>query len=69
MIIEIKFIVSALIFSFIGLVIFVVGFILFDRLTPYDLWREIVEKQNLALSIMVGSYAIGIAMIIAAAVG
>jgi len=46
----------------------VVGFIVLDKVTPYQLWREICEKQNVALSILVGSMAIGLALIIAAAI-
>jgi uncharacterized membrane protein YjfL (UPF0719 family) len=41
---------------------------LLDHLTPYHLWREINEKQNTALAILVGAMAIGIAIIVAAAI-
>jgi uncharacterized membrane protein YjfL (UPF0719 family) len=59
---------AALVFAFIGIVIFVGSFVAIDRLTPYDLWREIVEEKNLALAILVGAMSIGICIIIAAAV-
>jgi putative membrane protein len=39
-----------------------------DKVTPYHLWREINEKQNVALAILVGSIAIGLALIVAAAI-
>ena len=39
-----------------------------DKITPYDLWKEIIEKQNLALSIVVASMCLGIALIVAASV-
>ena len=61
-------VVNALIFSLIGLVIFGLGFVVFDKLTPYDLWREVTEKQNVAVALVVGSMALGISMIIASAV-
>ena len=61
-------IVSSIVFAVIGLVIFIVGFVVLDKLTPYSLWKEICEKQNLALAILVGSGAIGLAMIISAAI-
>ena len=44
------------------------SFIVMDKMTPYDLWSEIVEKQNMALAILAGLMALGIAIIIAAAV-
>jgi putative membrane protein len=37
-------------------------------MTPYDLWKEIVEDKNVALAIMVGAMALGMCIIIAAAV-
>ena len=61
-------ILSSILFSVIGLVIYIIGFIVLDKLTPYALWKEICEKQNMALAILVGSGAIGLALIIAAAV-
>jgi uncharacterized membrane protein YjfL (UPF0719 family) len=37
-------------------------------MTPYSLWREIVEKQNTALAILIGLVSLGIGVIIAAAI-
>ena len=51
---------SSTVFSFMGIVVFVAGFILVDRLTPYSLWKEIVEKQNTAVAILVGCGAIAL---------
>jgi len=62
-------IASAIIFSLIGLIMYGAGFYLFDRITPYRLWDEIVKEKNVALAIVVGAASIGISMIIAAAVG
>ncbi len=59
---------AALVFAFIGIAIFVLSFMLIDRLTPYDLWREIVQEKNLALAVLIGAFSIGICIIIAAAV-
>ena len=61
-------ILGALIYSTIGLVIFAAGFIVVDKLTPYHLWNEIIEHQNTALAIIVGAVAVGIAIIVAAAI-
>ena len=61
-------IVSSIVFSIIGLVIYIVGFIVLDKVTPYALWKEICEKQNMALAVLLGSMAIGTALIIASAI-
>ena len=59
---------AALVYATIGLVIFGVAFVVVDRLTPYHLWREIVDEKNSALAIVVGAMAIGISIIISAAI-
>ena len=59
---------NSVIYSFVGLFVFCAGFALIDRLTPYDLWQELVEKKNTALAIVVGCISIGICLIIAAAI-
>ena len=59
---------NSLIYSIIGVVIFGITFVIIDLLTPYHLWKEIVEEKNVALGTMVAGIAIGICIIIAAAI-
>jgi uncharacterized membrane protein YjfL (UPF0719 family) len=58
----------ALVFALIGIVVFVASFVIIDRMTPYDLWKEIVQEKNMALAVLIGAMSIGICIIIAAAV-
>ncbi len=51
-----------------GLVIFCLGFWIIDLITPYHLWTELVEKKNTALAIVIGMVALGLCIIIAAAI-
>jgi uncharacterized membrane protein YjfL (UPF0719 family) len=60
--------VNAMIYAFLGVVIYWIAFVISDKLTPVDLWGEIVQKQNIALAILVGFMSLGIGIIIAAAV-
>ena len=60
-------VVSALVFAFIGILIFIIAFVVIDKLTPYHLWKEIVQEHNMALAILIGAMSIGICIIIAAA--
>jgi len=67
--IDLKLVVASLVYSSLGLVVFVIAFVLLDLLTPkVQVWKEICEKQNMALAIFLGSVAIGIALIIASAI-
>jgi uncharacterized membrane protein YjfL (UPF0719 family) len=59
---------ATLAYAAMGLLIFVIGFWLWDKLTPVDLWGQICKEKNVALAIMAGSIAIAIAIIIAAAI-
>jgi uncharacterized membrane protein YjfL (UPF0719 family) len=52
----------------IGVLVFWISFVIVDKVTPYDLWDEICEKKNVALAIVVGSMAIAIGLIVAAAI-
>jgi putative membrane protein len=63
-----QYLLNAVVFATLGIVVFCAAFAIIDRLTPYHLWNEIVEKQNTALAILVGAMSIGISLIIAAAV-
>jgi putative membrane protein len=59
---------NALVFALVGILIFVLAFLIIDKATPYHLWKEIVQEHNTALAILVGAMSIGICIIIAAAV-
>jgi len=36
-----------------------------DKMTPYHLWKEIVEDKNVALAVLIGAMSIGMCIIIA----
>jgi putative membrane protein len=59
---------AAIVFALLGIVVFIGSFALLDRLTPYSLWREIVERQNTALATLIGLISLGLGIIIAAAI-
>ncbi len=67
--IQMKYVVASLLYSGIGLVVFIIGFAVLDLLTPkVSIWKELVEKQNVAVAIFLGAIAFGIATIIASAI-
>ncbi|WP_399684904.1 DUF350 domain-containing protein [Xenophilus sp.] len=61
-------ILGSLLYAVIGVVVFWVCFLIIDKLTPVDLWAEIVEKQNKALAMVVAAMCLGISIIVAAAI-
>ena len=59
---------GSMLYALIGMFVFWICFLIVDKVTPYNLWTEIVEKKNTALAIVVGAMAIAIGMIVAAAI-
>ncbi|HTA70551.1 MAG TPA: DUF350 domain-containing protein [Bryobacteraceae bacterium] len=62
------YLLNAIVYAFLGILIFVIAFVAIDKMTPYHLWKEIVEDKNVALAVLIGAMSIGMCIIIAAAV-
>lgn len=58
---------ATLVYTGIGLVIFVLGFWLWDKATPADLWGEIC-RGNQAVAILSAGVAIALGLIISSAI-
>ncbi len=67
-IINLHSLAGSLIYSLMGVTIFWISFIVIDKLTPYELWKNIVEDKNQALATIVAAMCIGIAIIVAASI-
>lgn len=63
-----SYLLNSLLYSLIGVALFWLSFVVIDKLTPYDLWKEIVEEKNVSLAIVVGAMCLGIALIVASAI-
>jgi uncharacterized membrane protein YjfL (UPF0719 family) len=64
----IRTVVSSLVYSLIGLLLFGVCFVIISKLAPFSIRKEIEEDQNTALAILIGSVILGLSLIIAAAI-
>lgn len=67
-VINVGYIINSITYSVIGMLIFGIGFWVFDRLTPYSLWKEVVEEKNVAVALIVSAVSLGVCMIIASAI-
>ena len=65
-ILDVQHLAGALVYSALGAAVFFGWFVIFDKLTPYDLWNEIVVKQNRALATVMSGLSIAMGLIIAA---
>jgi uncharacterized membrane protein YjfL (UPF0719 family) len=55
-------------YSVLGVVIMIVTFVIVDLLTPGELWKEIIDKQNTALAVLAAGFAIAVGIIVASAI-
>lgn len=65
---NIKYILSSIVYSFIGIAILMLSFWIIEKITPEDLWKEILVNKNNALAIMAAGFMLAIAIIIASAI-
>jgi uncharacterized membrane protein YjfL (UPF0719 family) len=59
--------VAFAIFGLAGILVAIIGYKLFDKFTPGDLHREIIENKNVAAAIVAGSVIIGVCLLLSAA--
>ena len=63
-----KALAASVIYSLLGIVILVVSFYIFNKLTPGTLRKEILEDHNTALAILGAAFMLSVAFIIGAAI-
>lgn len=56
-------------FALLGMALFGLAWLLVVKIAPFSIRKEIEEDQNTALGVILGALLIGLAIIIAAAVG
>jgi putative membrane protein len=59
---------SVVAFGAIGIIMAIIGFKLFDWITPGNLGEEITSKNNMAAAILAGAVVLGVSIIMAAAI-
>jgi len=62
-----RLMLDAALFGLCGIVLLIIGYYLWELITPYNLRREIHENRNTAVAIVVAAFIIGMAMVISAA--
>lgn len=58
-------IISTIVYSLIGLVIYMIAFWLICKISPFSVRKEIEIDQNTSLGIIIGAVMIGLSIIIA----
>ena len=66
--ISLKYIVASIVYSAIGIAVLSTSFVVFDKITPGDMWKEIVEEKNLPLAITLAAMTLAVGQIVASAI-
>jgi uncharacterized membrane protein YjfL (UPF0719 family) len=61
-------VLGSILYAVIGVLVFWISFVIVDKLTPYNLWKELVEERNIALGLVVAAKALAVGIIVAAAI-
>lgn len=64
----IKGFIWTLVYSFLGIFIMTISFLIIEKVTNFSLKKEIIEDENIALGTMFAGFFIAVAIIIAAAI-
>ena len=62
-----RMILAATIFGVTGIALLIVGYYIWELVTPYNLRRELQENKNLAVAVVAASFIVGMAIVVAAA--
>jgi uncharacterized membrane protein YjfL (UPF0719 family) len=63
-----RLLLDAALFGISGIVLLIIGYYLWEMITPYNLRREIHENKNMAVALVAGAFVIGMGIVIAAAI-
>jgi uncharacterized membrane protein YjfL (UPF0719 family) len=63
-----RLLLDASIFGVTGIALLIIGYYIWELVTPYNLRRELHENKNLAVAVVVAAFIIGMAIVIAAAI-
>lgn len=65
---EVRVFILSIVYAFLGMALLYIGYRVFDWLTPTDLQEDVFKNGNVAVAVLVGSFIIGLAIVILGAI-
>jgi len=62
-----RLVVDASVLGLAGIALLIVGYYIWELVTPYNLRRELQENKNVAVAVVVAAFILGMAIVIGAA--
>lgn len=61
-----RLLIDASIFGVVGIVLLIIGYYVWELVTPYNVRKELQENKNVAVAIVVAAFILGMAIVVAA---
>lgn len=61
-----RLLIDAAIFGVVGIILLIVGYYVWELVTPYNVRKELQENKNVAVAIVVAAFILGMAIVVAA---
>jgi uncharacterized membrane protein YjfL (UPF0719 family) len=62
-----RLVLDASVLGLAGIALLIIGYYIWELVTPYNLRRELQENKNLAVAVVVAAFILGMAIVIGAA--
>jgi uncharacterized membrane protein YjfL (UPF0719 family) len=62
-----RLVLDASVLGLAGIALLIIGYYIWELVTPYNLRRELQENKNVAVAVVVASFIVGMAIVIGAA--
>ncbi|TAE87922.1 MAG: DUF350 domain-containing protein [Bacteroidetes bacterium] len=66
--INLKYVIAAFLYASLGIVILLGAYWVLEKITPENVWKQVVEHKNVAVAIVFAAFILGVAIIIASAI-
>lgn len=63
-----KHVVAAFLYAALGIIILLGAYVVIEKITPENLWKQVAEHKNIAVAIVFAAFILGVAIIIASAI-
>lgn len=61
---ELQILLAAFIYAIVGIILLMLGYLIFDLLTPTNMQKKIFEEGNIAVAVVIGFFLLALAVVI-----
>jgi putative membrane protein len=61
-------VLSSIVYSLLGLILLLIGYYVYELITPWSVKEELITHRNPAVAMVVAAFIVGMAVVIAAAI-